>query len=122
MPVYEYLCESCGDFTAMRPMSEYQAPQPCPDCGASAPRVMLTAPHFSGMARESLVAHATNERAANAPMTTGEFAAKSAAARHGSGCSCCSGGMKSRTKKSKTATAASGAKSFPSARPWMISH
>jgi len=117
MPVYEYQCESCGDFTAMRPMSEYQDPQPCPDCGASAPRVLLTAPHFSGMSRESFAAHATNERAANAPMTTGEYAAK----KHGSGCSCCSG-MKSRTKKSKTATAASGAKSFPSARPWMISH
>ncbi|GLK70918.1 zinc ribbon domain-containing protein [Ancylobacter dichloromethanicus] len=118
MPVYEYECESCGDFTAMRPMSEYQAPQPCPDCSAMAPRVMLTAPHFSGLSRDSLKAHATNERASHAPMTTGEYAAK----QHPSSCSCCAGGMKSRTKKSKTATAASGAKSFPSARPWMISH
>lgn len=118
MPVYEYLCENCGDFTAMRPMSEYKDPQPCPDCGASAPRVLLTAPHFSGVPRETLIAHATNERAANAPMSVGEFAAK----KHPSGCSCCSSGMKSRSKKSKTATAASGAKSFPSARPWMISH
>ena len=118
MPVYEYLCEDCGDFTALRPMSEYQTPQPCPDCGAAAPRVMLTAPHFSGMSRESFTAHATNERAANAPLTPGEFKAKQ---KHPSSCSCCSGGMKSRSK-SKTATAASGAKSFPSARPWMISH
>jgi putative FmdB family regulatory protein len=115
MPVYEYLCEDCGDFTAMRPMSEYQAPQPCPDCGASAPRVMLTAPRFSSMSRESLAAHSTNERSANAPMSVGDFKAK-----HGSGCSCCSGGMKSRTKK-KSASA-SAAKSFPNARPWMISH
>lgn len=116
MPVYEYMCESCGDFTAMRPMSEYLAPQPCPDCGGTAPRVMLTAPAFSGLSREVRTAHATNERASHAPMNTGEYKAK-----HASGCSCCSG-MKSRTKAGKTATAKSGAKSFPSARPWMISH
>lgn len=115
MPVYEYLCEDCGDFTAMRPMSEYQAPQPCPDCGAASPRVMLTAPHFFSMSRERFTAHATNERASNAPLSVGEFKAK-----HGSGCSCCSGGMKSRTKKKSAA--ASAAKSFPNARPWMISH
>lgn len=122
MPVYEYQCDSCGDFTAMRPMSEYQAPQPCPDCGAMAPRVMLTAPRFSSMARSDIAAHAANEKARSAPMTNGQFREKQAAARHGSGCSCCSGGMKSRTKASKTATAKNGAKSFPSARPWMISH
>lgn len=115
MPVYEYLCEDCGDFTAMRPMSEYQAPQPCPDCGMSSPRVMLTAPHFTSMSRERFTAHATNERASNAPLSVGEFKAK-----HGSGCSCCSSGMKSRTKKKSAA--ASAAKSFPKARPWMISH
>lgn len=118
MPVYEYLCDSCGDFTEMRPMAEYKDPQPCPDCGTASKRVMLTAPHFSGMSRESMAAHATNERASNTPMTTGEYKAK-----HPSSCSCCSGGMKSRTKK-KDGTAASktAAKSFPNARPWMISH
>lgn len=115
MPVYEYLCEDCGDFTAMRPMSEYQAPQPCPDCGAASPRVMLTAPRLSSMPRASLAAHSTNERAASAPLSVGEFKAK-----HGSGCSCCSGGMKSRSRKQSAARSA--AKSFPKARPWMISH
>ncbi|MCS0493787.1 zinc ribbon domain-containing protein [Ancylobacter sp. MQZ15Z-1] len=121
MPVYEYLCDECGDFTTLRPMSEYQAPQPCPDCGAMAPRVMLTAPHFSSVSRASLVAHATNEQARHEPMSVDGYKAKQERARHGSGCSCCSG-MKSRSKKSKTATSPNGAKSFPSARPWMISH
>jgi putative FmdB family regulatory protein len=37
---------------------------------------------------------------------------------HGPGCSCCSGGA----RRSRTAKAADGKKSFPSARPWMISH
>jgi len=119
MPVYEYLCDACGDFTEMRPMAEYKDPQPCPDCGGASPRVMLTAPHFSGMSRESMAAHATNERASNAPMSIGEYKSK----QHPSSCSCCSTGMKSRTKK-KDGTAASktAAKSFPNARPWMISH
>lgn len=117
MPVYEYLCDACGDFTSLRPMSAYAEPCDCPDCGEPAPRVMLTAPHFASMSRERMTAHATNERSSHAPMSTDEYKAKS----HGANCSCCSGGMKSRTR-SRTAKAANGAKSFPSARPWMISH
>ncbi|ACB94626.1 FmdB family zinc ribbon protein [Beijerinckia indica] len=116
MPVYEYLCDTCGDFTAMRPMSEYSDPQPCPDCGALAPRVLLTAPHSSSMSRARFEAHAVNERASHAPMTSDEYKAK-----HGAGCACCSGGLKSK-KKRPMLTTTSGAKSFPTARPWMISH
>ncbi|MBS7545827.1 FmdB family zinc ribbon protein [Ancylobacter oerskovii] len=122
MPVYEYLCDDCGDFTALRPMSEYQSPQPCPDCGVMAPRVLLTAPHFTSMSRASLSAHAGNEQARHAPMSVDGYREKQERAKHAAGCSCCSGGMKSRSKKNRTATSANGAKSFPSARPWMISH
>jgi len=46
MPVYEYLCDSCGPFTDMRPMAECELPQDCPDCGAVAPRVILPAPNM----------------------------------------------------------------------------
>lgn len=112
MPVYEYLCEACGPFTALRPMSEYEAPQPCPDCGERAGRVLLTAPDFSTMSPSLRLAHATNERCATAPSTLS--ALKGA---HGSGCACCSG-----APKRKTARGSNGAKSFPNARPWMISH
>ncbi|WP_029352408.1 zinc ribbon domain-containing protein [Bosea sp. 117] len=121
MPVYEYMCESCGDFTELRPMSEYQDPQPCPDCGAASPRVLLTAPHFTAMSRERMIAHSTNESARHAPMSIDGYKEKQERAKHAAGCSCCSG-MQSRTKKNRTATSKSGAKSFPSARPWMISH
>ncbi len=38
--------------------------------------------------------------------------------RHPSGCGCCSGGG----IRSATVRAASGAKAFPTKRPWMISH
>jgi hypothetical protein len=38
--------------------------------------------------------------------------------RHPSGCGCCSG----TSKRGSTVTAPSGAKTFPTKRPWMISH
>ena len=49
MPIYDYLCADCGPFTAMRPMAEFQQPQPCEQCGEAAPRALLTAPALSGM-------------------------------------------------------------------------
>lgn len=114
MPVYEYMCGDCGPFTDMRPMSEFEAPQICPDCGTRAPRVILTAPNFACMPAESRKAHATNERSSNAPMTLGQYKEK----RHRAGCSCCNSSKPARLMtKSK-----SGAKGFPTARPWMISH
>lgn len=113
MPVYEYLCGDCGPFTDMRPMSECDDPQDCPRCATSAPRVILTAPAFFCMPSDKRKAHATNERSTHAPQTVAEYKAK-----HGPGCGCCSSKKPARLMK-KTAT---GSKSFPTARPWMISH
>jgi putative FmdB family regulatory protein len=112
MPVYEYLCDSCGPFTDMRPMAECELPQDCPDCGTVAPRVILTAPNYFGMTAERKLAHATNERSSHAPKSSKDM--KSA---HGAGCSCCSGTSSRLVKREKN-----GAKSFPTSRPWMISH
>jgi putative FmdB family regulatory protein len=109
MPVYEYLCDRCGPFTQMRPMAEYELPSECPDCAAAAPRVILTPPRFSTLAAGARAAHAANERSANAPRS-----ASSLGRSHGPGCGCCSGRM---DRKGKSA-----AKSFPTRRPWMISH
>jgi hypothetical protein len=99
----------------MRPMAEYEKPYACPDCDAVAPRVMLTAPRFSTMSAGMRLAHATNERSADKPNTLSTLKNQ-----HGSGCSCCSGLSSKRSRK--TARGKNGAKSFPSARPWMISH
>jgi putative FmdB family regulatory protein len=112
MPVYEYLCKDCGPFTAMRPMSEYELPLQCPECMENAPRVILTAPHFSTLSAGRRLAHATNEKSAHAPKTSAEFNAA-----HGPACSCCSGKSSRLVKRGKD-----GSKSFPSSRPWMISH
>ena len=107
MPVYDYDCAACGPFRMLRPMAESGDPQPCPSCGGAAPR-QITACNFSSMSSATRLAHATNERSAHAPKR---------GAGHGAGCACCSG------KPSRSlSTSADGGKSFPSKRPWMISH
>lgn len=111
MPVYDYLCDACGPFTALRPMAEFQAPHLCAGCGTPARRAMLTAPGLAGMDAGRRHAHATNERSAHAPTK---------AKRHPSSCSCCKTG--SRRAEAVGAPGAAAAKSFPAARPWMISH
>ena len=113
MPVYEYLCNDCGPFTDMRPMAECDAPQDCPQCESVSPRVILTAPAFFCMPSDKRKAHATNERSANAPKTLDQYKDS-----HGPGCGCCSSKKPARLMKQTR----SGAKSFPTARPWMISH
>lgn len=109
MPVYEYNCGECGVFEAMARMQDYAQPCDCPACGQSAPRVMLTVPHIRGMSSGKMRAHETNERSADSPKRS----------RHGPGCGCCGGGAK---KNSTTLHRPDGSKSFPTKRPWMISH
>jgi putative FmdB family regulatory protein len=111
MPVYDYECEDCGTFTRMRPMAECDLTSPCPQCGVEAPRAFITAPNFFGMSAERRLAHATNERSAHAPQ---RFVADSG---HGAGCRCCTTPSKRKVNRTK-----SGNKSFPAARPWMLSH
>jgi putative FmdB family regulatory protein len=112
MPVYEYLCDECGPFTDMRPMAECDAPQDCPNCESTSRRVILTAPNFFSLPADKRKAHAVNERSANAPKTSSEFKAS-----HGASCGCCSAKPSRLVKKNN-----GGGKSFPTARPWMISH
>ena len=112
MPVYDYLCGRCGAFTAVRPIAECEQPNACPGCGRAAERAFLTAPYFSAMPAERRRAHATNERSAHVPSSLAQMKAA-----HGAGCSCCGGKSMRNSKRGKN-----GAKSFPAARPWMISH
>jgi putative FmdB family regulatory protein len=107
MPVYDYECEVCGVFTALRPMARYREPLDCPNCGREAGRAFLTAPALASMGTQRRTAHAINERAAHEPRSSG-------ALNHGAGCSCCN----SRSKAYPEGTA----KSFSKQRPWMISH
>lgn len=67
MPTYDYECADCGPFSDVRPMAEFDRPQPCPDCEQPAPR-LLTAPALAGGAREASAAPAQ---------------------AHAGGCACC---------------------------------
>lgn len=69
MPTYDYECGNCGPFSENRPMAEFDRPQPCPDCGDDAPR-LLTVPSIGGMAREDAGAGAQTRT-------------------HPGGCACC---------------------------------
>jgi len=52
MPNYDYECPDCGPFSEVRPMAEFDWPQPCPDCAQPAPR-LLTIPALGGGAQEA---------------------------------------------------------------------
>lgn len=112
MPMYDYACAACGPFTAYRPMSEYDRPTTCEGCGGSAPRAILRAPALATMDAGARRGMAINERSRHEPRTS--------RAAHPAGCGCCSG---SRGFATTSAGPGGGAgKSFPGARPWMISH
>ncbi|MBA4682775.1 MAG: zinc ribbon domain-containing protein, partial [Pseudomonas sp.] len=69
MPIYEYDCPSCGDFTVLRPMAERDAACACPYCDTPSERVILSAPGLTSMAGSQRRAHETNERSAHAPQS-----------------------------------------------------
>jgi putative FmdB family regulatory protein len=108
LPVYDYLCVECGPFSEMKPMSAFSDPCDCPVCGQASERAILRAPFVAGMDSKKRNSLAVNERSANEPRSSGT---------HGASCGCCR-----PLSRTKTATASDGSKSFPSARPWMISH
>lgn len=108
MPTYSFNCEACGEFDVLRSISRRDEPCNCPACESPAQRV-ISSPTLFAMSTALRTAHATNERARHEPK-------KSSSHVHGPGCGCGSKISKSTVK------AADGSKTFPSKRPWMISH
>lgn len=111
MPVYEYQCPLHGEFELLRPMSEYQQEQPCPQCGAGAPRVLLRAPLLAAVPTARLKAHQANEASRHEPRVASQSG-------HSVACRCCNGNT-ARVIGKRPAPAPRG---FPTRRPWMISH
>lgn len=109
MPLYDYNCSDCGPFEAITPLARSSDPCACPDCEQEAPRAILHAPQISSVSGAIRKAHETNERSADSPKRSS----------HGPGCGCCGGGSK---ENRSTLHRADGSKSFPTKRPWMISH
>ncbi|WP_299475423.1 zinc ribbon domain-containing protein [uncultured Roseibium sp.] len=124
MPVYDYLCATCGPISARRPMSEHDAPITCPACKGEAPRAILQAPNMSGLSPSDRQAHQRNEAAQHNPKfstkSEREDVSRETRKRHPAGCSCCSGSK--GNFRSSAVYKADGSKTFPSKRPWMISH
>lgn len=114
MPTYDYACPAHGGFDAFRALGQRNDPAPCPDCGDASPRVFASAPRLALLDGDTRSAIATNERARHEPKRSGDYQRL----RHPAGCGCCS----TASKRSSTLTAPNGNKSFPSKRPWMISH
>ena len=113
MPTYEYACKDCGGFDAFRAMAERNDPTPCPACGAASERTFASAPRLGLLEGGTRRAMDVNERARHEPRSSRDYQRL----KHPAGCGCCSGG-----KFKATVTAPNGAKTFPSKRPWMISH
>lgn len=118
MPLYDYRCEHCGDFTELRKMSEAGDPVACVECGEMAARV-ISAPYLALMDRNTRVARERNEKSAHEP-------------RHARRSSCgCSGTHTCKTGATDNTKTAAKAKSNAdglmmqtkkTARPWMLGH
>ena len=46
MPLYEYLCNPCGEFEVWRSLAEYNAPMNCPNCQQTAQKI-ISAPNVN---------------------------------------------------------------------------
>lgn len=116
MPTYDYDCPACGGFDAFRTLAARNEPAICPDCSEVCPRVFVSAPRLALLASTTRSAMDINERASHEPKSSRDYARL----KHPSGCGCCSTSGSSR--RGATLRAANGDKTFPSKRPWMISH
>ncbi|QLF93083.1 zinc ribbon domain-containing protein [Pseudomonas sp. ABC1] len=114
MPIYEYDCPACGDFTLLRSLAEREQPCACPACGQASVQVIRSAPRTTSMPASLLRSHEVNERSRHAPQSLAEYKNNR---RHPAGCSCCSTSKKPAAAQGEPAPLKSAG-----SRPWMISH
>lgn len=112
MPLYEYECEECGVFTALRSMRDSSLPAHCDVCGATSPRI-LSAPKLAIMDKTTRSAHERNEKSAHAPDV-----------RKRSSCGCTGAHTCKTTTKVNPDTGKSALQmqTKKTARPWMLAH
>jgi len=123
MPIYDYACPHCGPFEALRSMAQYDQPASCPHCGSESARALFNAPSLGLVPAHRRRAISINEKSAHEPVHSRHYDHDAhkhhTHKRHPKGCSCCSSGP---INPALTQVAANGNKSFPTKRPWMISH
>ncbi len=111
MPVYEYECNTCGVFSALRKMSESRLPAFCKACGEESRRI-LSVPKLAVMDKQQRTAHERNEKSAHVPKQTRR-----------SSCGC-TGSHTCNTPKvnEETGKTAFQMQTKKTARPWMLGH
>lgn len=106
MPLYDYLCANCGEFSDFAPVSKAALPMSCPDCGVDAPRI-IAAPALALMPQGLRQAYGRSEKSAHEP---------SSLSKRGCGChgahTCETGGSIPAFKASTNVAT----------RPWMLGH
>jgi putative FmdB family regulatory protein len=70
MPLYNYVCPTCGPFDDWRPLSQAEADAACPSC-ATLSRRSVAMPFLACVSREVRIAHQRNERSADQPRVVG---------------------------------------------------
>lgn len=110
MPIYEYRCEACGPFTALRRLSEFEQPAHCDGCGALSPRIP-SLPRLARMGHTVRVAHERNERSVHEPARVRRSSCGCSGAHH----------CRSTQDKPQGGTPLQG-QTRKTARPWMLGH
>lgn len=119
MPLYDYRCEQCGTFSALRKMSEASEAAAC-ECGEMAARI-ISAPYLALMDRATRIAKQRNEKAAHEPRS----ARRSSCGCHGSHtCNTTQGASKKTAADANSSNTGNGLlmQTKKTARPWMLGH
>ncbi|MGB6222874.1 FmdB family zinc ribbon protein [Haloferula sp.] len=114
MPLYDFSCQDCGDFTSFRPMADRNDPANCPHCAKAATRLIL-APNLAMMNPLVRKATAINEKSRHEPRVSDGHSC-------GSRCGCGSKSSKIRPKRTRETKLGKLEGQKPSARPWMLGH
>ena len=112
MPIYEYECDACGVFSALRKISESSLPACCDMCGAESARIM-SAPQLAVLGKTQREAHERNEKSAHEPRV---------AKRSSCGCAGKHTCKTSTKVNPDTGKAALQMQTKKTARPWMLAH
>ena len=116
MPLYEYRCNDCGPFSAIRKMSESSLPAFCENCGGASKR-LISAPHFALLGQAQRIAHERNEKSAHEPRSM---------RRSNCGCTgnhtCKTNAKSESVKQTGQEGAAFQMQTRKTARPWMLEH
>lgn len=121
MPLYDYHCDKCGPFSAIRKMSESSLAVSCGNCGSMSERI-ISVPFFALLAKNQRSAYERNEKSAHEPK-----------AMRRSSCGCSGAhtchpptSQSNAAKENKTQSNQQGSgflmQTKLTARPWMLGH